>query len=53
MPKAKGERYACTECGMVVLVEDDCGCEECDIVCCDVPMVPVKAKKKAAKKKAK
>ena len=51
--KKKGERYICEECGMVVLVEDACGCEECEMVCCNVPMVPVKAKKKAAKPAAK
>jgi len=49
MAKKKGEKYACEECGMVVVVEDNCECEECDIICCDVPMVPAKAKKRVAK----
>ena len=51
--KKKGDKYTCEECGMVVVVEDVCECEECAIVCCDVPMVPVKEKKKAAKPAAK
>jgi hypothetical protein len=53
MAKKKGEKYTCEECGMVVIVEDVCGCEECDITCCDVPMVQVKAKKKVVKPAAK
>jgi hypothetical protein len=53
MAKKKGEKYTCEECGMMVIVEDVYGCEECDITCCDVPMVPVKAKKKAVKAAAK
>jgi hypothetical protein len=43
--KKKGEKYKCDECGMVVLVEDDCGCEDCDIVCCSAPMKQVKEEK--------
>ena len=47
MAKAKkGDLYACEECGMVVCVEDHCGCGTCELICCDVPM-----KKKAARKK--
>jgi hypothetical protein len=42
LAKKKGERYKCDECGIVVLVEDDCGCEDCDIVCCGAPMKQVK-----------
>ncbi|MDD1770523.1 MAG: hypothetical protein LUO79_05505 [Methanomassiliicoccales archaeon] len=52
MAKKKGEKYKCEECGMVVVVEDVCGCEECELVCCETPMKKVKAPaKKAAKKK--
>ena len=55
MAKKKGEKYECPECGLVVVIEDDgCVCEECDVVCCDVPMELVKEKpKKAAAKKPK
>ncbi len=43
----KGEKYACEDCGLVVTVDDECGCAACDIVCCDKPMKKVtKAKKK-------
>jgi hypothetical protein len=51
---AKGDRYKCDDCGMVVLVEDACGCSACDLVCCDEPMKKVTKKapaKKAAAKK--
>ncbi|MGF7118999.1 desulfoferrodoxin [Methanobacterium oryzae] len=38
MASKKGERYKCEECGMVVVVEEECGCEDCAIVCCERPM---------------
>ena len=53
MAKKKGEKYKCEECGLVVLVEDPCVCEPCDIVCCSVPMKPVKEEKAKVKPKAK
>ncbi len=58
MAKGKGEKYECPECGMVVIVEDVCGCDECDVVCCGVPMElkkekPKKASAKVAAKKPK
>jgi hypothetical protein len=53
LAKKKGERYKCDQCGLVVLVEDVCGCEDCDVVCCGVPMKPVKEEKKAVKAKSK
>lgn len=50
----KGASYGCGVCGLVVTVDELCGCvEACDIICCDLPMKPKKAKKvpvKAAKK---
>jgi hypothetical protein len=46
----KGDKYKCPECGVVVVVDDPCGCAPCDLVCCSVPMVPVKPKKSAKKK---
>ena len=51
--KKKGERYKCDECGLVVLVEDVCGCEDCDVICCGAPMKQVKAEKSVPKTKAK
>jgi len=52
--KKKGEKYECKECGMVVVVEDVCDCDECDIICCGSPMkrVPARPAKKAARKTA-
>jgi|WetSurMetagenome_2_1015567.scaffolds.fasta_scaffold04413_9 hypothetical protein len=62
MPKAKeGDLYICEECGMVVAVEDPCGCSTCELICCDAPMTKkagtakkaTASKPKAAPKKAK
>jgi hypothetical protein len=54
MTKKKGEKYACPECGLVIVIEDDgCECQECDVVCCTVPMELVEKPKKAAAKKTK
>jgi hypothetical protein len=47
----KGEKYKCEECGLVVMVDDPCGCSTCDLICCGVPMKSVKEAK--AKPKAK
>ena len=54
MARAKtADRYVCDECGMVVSVDEACGCETCEIVCCDAPMAKVApAAKKAVKKAA-
>jgi hypothetical protein len=46
----KGEKYECEDCGLVVVIEDPCGCEEVELICCEAPMKPVKAKKKAKPK---
>jgi hypothetical protein len=46
----KGDKYKCEECGLVILVEDPCGCETCEIVCCGEPMKSVKAAVKAKPK---
>ena len=41
----KGDAYACSVCGLVISVDEVCGCiDTCDIICCEKPM---KAKKKA------
>ena len=42
MASKKGERYKCEQCGLIVLVEDACGCQTCDLICCSAPMKPVK-----------
>jgi hypothetical protein len=50
MAKRKGEKYKCEECGLVVVVDDACGCSECDLICCGAAMKPVKEAKPKAKK---
>jgi len=44
----EGDFYGCKECGMVVCIEDPCGCSSCEIICCDEPM---KKKAGTARKK--
>jgi hypothetical protein len=51
LAKKKGEKYKCEECGLVILVEDVCGCDDCDIVCCGAPMKQVKEQKSKPKPK--
>ncbi len=47
---ARGDSYACEVCGLIVTVDEACGCvETCDIVCCGEPM---KAKKPRSRVKA-
>jgi hypothetical protein len=46
MAKKKGSKYKCDECGMVIVVDEACGCSDCDLVCCGVPMKEVKPKGK-------
>jgi len=42
----KGAAYKCSVCGLVVSVDEVCGCiDTCDIICCEKPM---KEKRKAA-----
>jgi hypothetical protein len=54
----KGDVLTCEVCGLVVVVDDSCGCAVGEILCCkNKSMVKgkaaaVKAKKKAAAKKA-
>jgi hypothetical protein len=53
LAKKKGEQYKCDECGLVVLIESPCECDEtCELICCDEPMKPVKAPAKNAAPKA-
>jgi transcription initiation factor IIE alpha subunit len=48
---AEGNQYSCEVCGLVVTVDEACGCvDTCDIVCCGEPMQETKVKVKAAKK---
>jgi hypothetical protein len=46
----KGESYACQSCGLVVTVNEACGCvDACEIMCCDMPMKRTRKAKAAAK----
>lgn len=48
----KGQKFKCGQCGVVVMVDEGCGCTPCDLVCCGEPMKEVKPAPPAAKKKA-
>ena len=50
MASKKGQKYKCDECGLLIVVEDDCGCQTCDLICCSMPMKLVKAAEKAKPK---
>ncbi|MGA2158521.1 MAG: hypothetical protein WB588_07120 [Dehalococcoidia bacterium] len=48
---SRGDSYMCGVCGLLVTVDETCGCADvCDIICCGKPM-KVKKAKVAAKKK--
>jgi hypothetical protein len=53
MAKAKkGDVLSCKVCGLVVVVDEACGCATSEILCCEKPMAKGKAaatKKPAAK----
>ncbi|MCW4031360.1 MAG: desulfoferrodoxin [Candidatus Bathyarchaeota archaeon] len=36
MTKKKGEKYKCKECGLIVVVEDLCGWETVELLCCEM-----------------
>lgn len=47
----KGTKYKCEECGLVLVVDEACGCEPaCVPMCCETPMKEM-AKPKARPKK--
>ncbi len=33
-----GTKYACSDCGLIVTIDEDCGCSMVDLVCCGTPM---------------
>jgi len=35
---AKGKKYKCEKCGVIVTVDSDCSCTVCDLVCCGAPL---------------
>jgi hypothetical protein len=47
---SKGDNYVCEVCGLAVVVDEVCGCEEVhEIICCEKPMRKRTTKSKAAK----
>jgi len=53
MAKTKqGELLSCSACGLVVIVDEVCGCIETVVVCCDQPMAKGKLAADRARKKA-
>jgi hypothetical protein len=53
MAKAKkGDKLSCTVCGLVVAVDEVCGCASTAILCCGKPMGKGKPTAKAGKKAA-
>jgi hypothetical protein len=55
-----GDVLSCEVCGLVVIVDEECGCAVAEIICCEEPMMnkgPIVRKKATAaakpKKKAK
>lgn len=47
----KGTKYMCGECGLVVTVDEVCGCiDVCDIMCCGEQMARKVRKTKKKKK---
>jgi len=48
----KGDRYECGSCGVVLLVNDSCECNPCDVACCGAPMKLTKVGTKAVPAKA-
>jgi len=53
----EGDYLTCEVCELVVVVDEECGCAVGGLICCEEPMIkmkaPAKAKKAAAKKVAK
>ena len=46
---SKGESYACEVCGLAVIVDEECGCEDVAFMCCGEPMKERKTMSKATK----
>jgi hypothetical protein len=47
---SKGDNYVCEVCGLSVIIDEVCGCEEVhEIICCEQPMKRRATRAKAAK----
>lgn len=52
----KGDVLYCEVCGLTVIVDEECGCADLGVICCEEPMInkgPAPPKKKPAAKKSK
>jgi len=47
----KGELLSCQECGLILVVDEACGCAVGEIICCEVPMKKGKLAAGKARKK--
>jgi len=53
MAKTKqGDLFSCTECGLIVVVEQGCECGATELICCEQPMAKGKLAAAKARKKA-
>ena len=53
MAKAKqGDYFSCAECGLVIVVDEPCGCSMTELICCEALMDKGKLAANKAKKKA-
>ncbi len=37
-PVKKGDVLVCSECGVELEVKKNCGCSDCEVICCGTPM---------------
>ena len=52
-PAAKGDVLSCEICGLLLVVDEECGCAEAhEVICCDMPMTKRAARTAKAKPKA-
>ena len=48
----KGDLFSCNACGLVITVDEACGCATSELICCDEPMAKGKAAAAKARKAA-
>ena len=47
---AKGDLYECRDCGLIAMIEEPCGCQTINLICCGNRM-RYSGRKRATKKK--
>ncbi len=48
----KGDVFSCNACGLIISVDEACGCATTELVCCDEPMARGAAAAAKARKSA-